>query len=171
MVGPRHVGNQEILASVAVKISDVCAHRKPRCVRSHFFDDITERPIAVVFVEAVGILEIIADIDVRQPVVVEIPPGRGVATIPSRNPCSLANIGEFSAAVIAKQVVFATGIDVGPLPATTILHLVEFLIARQQLEAVFGFHHRVLLRTTSVAFEIARQQETIEIPIEIVVTE
>ena len=162
MIGAGHVRDKEVRTAVAIEIGYIGTHGEPGGVRSCLPDDIGKGAIAVVPVEAVGILEVIPDIDVRQSVVIEIPPGYRVAAVPSRDAGGGADIGEADlpggiGAVVTKEKILAPGIDIDLFAAGPGYDVVILLEASLDPPLVVHQFDRVLLGPSSGPLEVPGQ--------------
>ena len=107
MIGAGHVGDEEIHQAVAVEIAEIRAHGEPGRMADGVDGGIGEGAVAVVDVNPVGVVEIIADPEIGLAVAVEIEPGRRktmAAVIDARGP---GDIGESAIAVVVAEDVGA----------------------------------------------------------------
>ncbi len=64
MIGPCHIGNQQVGAPIPIEIRDVGSHGKPGSVRGCLSDHVGEGAIAIIAIKSVRILKVVADVDI-----------------------------------------------------------------------------------------------------------
>ena len=70
-----HVRDEQVQPAVVVDVTEIRAHRGIGNVGDHLADDVRERAVAVVVVEAVGADKVVGHIEVGPAVAVVVPPG------------------------------------------------------------------------------------------------
>ena len=107
MSGRSHIQAEEVHQAIVVQICEIAAHGVPRSVRERCLDDVFENAAALVFVEAIGVFEVIADIQVDIAVRVVVPPDGGLAMCVASDFRRVRDVVE-RLTVETKQVVWAT---------------------------------------------------------------
>ena len=171
MGGGRHIESHEVELPVIVDVPRISPHGKPGRVIDHRGDGIGEGAIPIIAKQVVRIREIIADVEIHQPIVVIVPPGGCQAVAAHLNSGRFTDILEHAVVITQENVGTAYFIHVvvtRPLLAKAI----EFPELRlDHRPAVPGLLEGRLDGTSSLPVVAVGQEKHIEIAILVIVTE
>ena len=123
MIRRRHIGCQQIEATVSIDISRIGSHRKPGRVGQHFQRHVLKAAITQIPVESVFSVVIIADVKIGPQVAVVVEPQGIVTEFVAFDPGLLRDVRK-PLAVVAEQQILLTRANLCPLSLTVFVDVI-----------------------------------------------
>ena len=82
MIRALHIGNEKVIVTIAIDVSEVHRHRKVAAMPDRLFVNQLKPAITLVYPEPIRRLEIVAVVNIRQAVLIDVPNHYGQTEIP-----------------------------------------------------------------------------------------